>query len=104
MILYEVNLVIRASIHAEYLAWLVAHIDEMLTFPGFVSAELLEPRDPPAPAGMRTLTVHYRLVDEASLARYFAEHAPRMREEGLRRFGDGFSATRRVLAIETPSR
>jgi hypothetical protein len=51
---------------------------------------------------MRALTVHYRIVNEESLARYFAEDAPRMREEGLRRFGDGFHATRRVLAIETP--
>jgi hypothetical protein len=51
---------------------------------------------------MRALTVHYRIVDEESLARYFAEEAPRMRDEGLRRFGDGVRATRRVLAIETP--
>jgi hypothetical protein len=102
VILYEVNLVVREAIHADYLAWLVPHMGEMLAFPGFVSAELLEPRDPPAPEGMRALTVHYRIVNEESLARYFAEDAPRMREEGLRRFGDGFHATRRVLAIETP--
>jgi uncharacterized protein DUF4286 len=42
--------------------------------------------------------VHYRLVDEAALARYFAEHAAGMREAGVRRFGDAFTATRRVLA------
>jgi hypothetical protein len=102
VILYEVNLVIEEAIHAEYRAWLVPHIGEMLAFPGFVSAELLEARDPPAAEGTRALTVHYRIVDEASLARYFAEHAPRMREEGMRRFGDACRATRRVLAIETP--
>ena len=48
--------------------------------------------------GTRALTVHYRLIDEAALQRYLAEHAPRMREEGMRRFGDAFTATRRVLA------
>lgn len=97
MIVYEVNLDVRADIHESYRAWLGDHVAEMLALPGFVSADIFERRDPPPADGRRALTVHYRLTDEAALARYLTEHAPRMREAGLRRFGDAFTATRRVL-------
>ncbi|HVT33503.1 MAG TPA: DUF4286 family protein [Rhodanobacteraceae bacterium] len=97
MIVYEVNLVVREAIHAEYRAWLAGHVEEMLALPGFVSAEILDQLEPRPPAGTRALAVCYRVADPASLDRYFSDHAPRMREEGERRFGDAFTATRRVL-------
>jgi quinol monooxygenase YgiN len=98
MILYEVNLEVRDEILADYRPWLAEHVRAMLRMPGFVSAEVFERRDPPPPDGTHALTVQYRLVDEAALDRYLMQHALRMREDGLRRFGDGFTATRRVLA------
>ncbi|HEX5123879.1 MAG TPA: DUF4286 family protein [Rhodanobacteraceae bacterium] len=98
MIVYEVNLDVRADIYADYRAWLAAHVVEILALPGFESAEVFDVRDPAPANDRRALTVCYRLVDQASLDHYFAEHAPRMREDGKRRFGDGFTATRRVLA------
>ena len=98
MIVYEVNLEIRDGVADAFRTWLDGHVAEILTLPGFVSAEILERRDPPSATGTLALVVHYRLTDEASLQRYFDEHAPRMREDGLRRFGDAFTATRRVLA------
>lgn len=97
MIVYEVNLDVRADIHAAYLAWLGEHVAEMLALPGFVAAGIFERREPPPAEGRRALTVHYRVTDEVALARYLAEDAPRMREAGARRFGDAFTATRRVL-------
>ena len=102
MIVYEVNIEVRDAAYADYRAWLVQHVEQMLALPGFVAAEILERRDPPAAGGTHALTVHYRLVDEAALQRYLAEHAVRMRDEGVRRFGDAFSATRRVLAVIAP--
>ena len=103
MIVYEVNIEVREAAYPDYRAWLALHVEEMLALPGFLAAEIFERRDPPAPDGTRALAVQYRLVDEAALQRYLAEHAPRMREEGVRRFGDAFSATRRVLAVAAPS-
>jgi hypothetical protein len=97
MIIYEVNIEVREDTHADYRAWLAVHVNEILALPGFVAAEVFERREPSPAAGTRALTVHYRVIDEAALQRYFAEHAPRMREAGVRRFGDAFSATRRVL-------
>ena len=102
MILYEVNIEVRDDTYDAYRAWLAIHVDEMLALPGFVAAEILEGRDPPPPDGLRTLTVHYRLIHQAALDRYFAEDAARMREAGLRRFGDAFTATRRVLIGTAP--
>ena len=98
MIVYEVNIEIREPVFAEYRAWLAAHAEEILALPGFLAAEIFEVRAPQPAIGTRTLSVHYRLVDEASLQRYLDEHAPRLREDGLRRFGDAATATRRVLA------
>ena len=98
MILYEVNLEVRDEIIADYRPWLAEHVRDMLRLPGFVSAEVFERLDPPPGEGTHALTVQYRLVDEAALDRYLMQHALRMREAGLRRFGDAFTATRRVLA------
>lgn len=102
MIVYEVNIEVREEKYADYRAWLVLHVGQMLALPGFVAAEILEQRDPPPTRGTRALNVQYRLVDDAALQRYLTEHAPRMREEGVRRFGDAFTATRRVFAVVGP--
>jgi len=99
MIVYEVNIEVRDETYADYRAWLQLHVEHMLALPGFLGAEILQQRDPLPTQGMRALNVQYRLVDDAALERYLAEHAPRMREEGVRRFGDAFTATRRVLAV-----
>lgn len=97
MIVYEVNVEVRAEACAAYRAWLAGHVREILALPGFVSAEILERCEPPPAEGTCAFTVQYRLVDEAALRRYLDEDAPRLRAEGERRFGDAFTATRRVL-------
>jgi hypothetical protein len=103
MIVYEVNLSIDAAVYDAYRVWLDAHIAEILTLDGFLQATVWEVREPPASPTLRALCVHYRLRDRAALEDYFAHHAPRLREEGQRRFGGRFSATRRVLArVDAP--
>lgn len=99
-VLYEVNLDIDAGIAGAYRVWLVPHIAELLTLPGFLDATCYEVVDPPAAAGRLSLCVQYRLRDRAALDAYLRDHAPRMRADGLARFGDRFRATRRVLATE----
>lgn len=94
MIVYEVRLVVAPEIEAEYRAWLPGHIRELLALPGFLGAEwFTESGAGDAPC----FVVQYRLVDAAALDRYLAEHAPRLRAEGIARFGDRFTASRRVL-------
>jgi Domain of unknown function (DUF4286) len=97
-VVYEVNLDLDAAIRADYLAWLAAHVGEICALPGFIAAAVFEVTDPPAAAGRASVCVQYRLVDSAALETYLRDHAPRLRAEGIARFGDRFHASRRVLA------
>lgn len=94
-VVYEVNLEADADIAGPFDTWLRDHIADMLQFEGFRSAEILD--DPAAPAGRIRRVVQYRLRDQAALDDYLANHAPQMRAQGVARFGDRFSAERRVL-------
>jgi hypothetical protein len=96
VIVYEVNLRVRHEIAAAYRAWLGPHVDEMLALPGFDGAQVFSVRDGDD-AETTAMCVQYRLRDADALERYLHEHAPRLRAEGAARFGDGFSAQRRVL-------
>ncbi|QDQ40331.1 DUF4286 family protein [Legionella geestiana] len=53
-------------------------------------------------APQHAFTVHYRLQNRDSLEHYFKENAAAMREDGLRRFGGRFSASRRILELVKP--
>lgn len=97
-LVYEVNLSVRRDIEADYRAWLDAHVREILALPGFTGATVFERLEPAAAADEFCLSVHYRLRDEKALADYLREHAPRLRADGVARFGDRFRAERRVLA------
>ena len=95
-VVYEVNITVSADLHDEYLAWLEQHIEEMLGLPGFEQAVVLENLDHDDPQSYRC-TVHYVLRSKEDLQAYFDNHAERMRGQGIERFGDSMSATRRIL-------
>ena len=95
-VLYEVNLDADAAIEGPFDTWLRDHIADVLQFGGFLSAEILG--DPTAPAGRIRRIVQYRLRDQASLDAYLRDHAPRMRAQGVEKFGERYTAERRVLA------
>ena len=101
-VIYEVTVHARADIARDYLAWLRGHVEAMLGLPGFESAELHAVLEPAEDA--RGWCIRYRLRDRAALEDYLRDHAPRMRAEGIERFGDAFRAQRRVLAtLEDPA-
>ncbi|HEX5353365.1 MAG TPA: DUF4286 family protein [Rhodanobacteraceae bacterium] len=99
MILYVVDLEMAATLRDEYMAWLNDHVREMLALPGFESAEIMSPLEPPPSEGRWTICVHYRLRDRAAWQAYLSGHAQRMRQAGSDRFGDRVQASRRVLEI-----
>lgn len=97
MIIYTVDLEVEAAIAAEYLAWLQRHVQEMLTLPGFLAAEIFQ-RIEPAPAeGRASYCVHYRLRDRDAFDQYLTTHASRMREQSLLAFGSRVRAGRGLL-------
>ena len=97
MIVYEVNLSVDWAIADAYRAWLAEHVDAMLALPGFIDATRFDVLQSPQQAGRAEFCVQYRLRDAAALDEYLATHAPAMRADGVARFGERFSATRRVL-------
>ena len=99
MVVYEVNLTIHGDIYSEFTVWLRGHVKEMLQFPGFIQASLLK-QEQDDPSDQEKLTVQYQLEGRDDLEKYLIECAPKMREEGIKRFKDKFSATRRVFKVQ----
>jgi antibiotic biosynthesis monooxygenase (ABM) superfamily enzyme len=97
MIAYLVELDVEAALAADYLSWLRAHVQEMLALPGFLGAEIFERLEPAPGPGRVGYSVHYRLRDRAAFDAYLREHASRMREAGVRAFGDRVHARRGLL-------
>ena len=96
-VIYEVNIEVDAAAHDEYRAWLQGHIAEILELPGFTGAKMFDVLEPPPSAGRIGLCVQYALKERACLDDYLRDHAPRLRADGVARFGDRFQTTRRVL-------
>ncbi|MBS0214837.1 MAG: DUF4286 family protein [Proteobacteria bacterium] len=94
-VVYEVNLDADTAIAEAYLAWLRGHVAEILGLPGFLDARISAIEDPPP--GHILWCVHYRVSSRAALQDYFDHHAAAMRDDGIARFGDRFSASRRIL-------
>ncbi|MEE8119879.1 MAG: DUF4286 family protein, partial [Gammaproteobacteria bacterium] len=94
-VIYEVSLTIFPGIIDEYDAWLEEHVDAMLEIAGFESAKILlgEPEED----GNAKRVVVYRVRSKEELQSYFHTHATRMRNAGLEKFGDQFSASRRIV-------
>ena len=101
MIVYEVNLFVQRAIAIEFCLWLDAHVREIVALPGFLGAEVFERVEPAGPGDELALCTHYRMRDAEALADYLREHAPRLRADGVARFGDRFRAERRVLDLST---
>ena len=100
---YEVNLDVEAAAIDAFRDWLHAHVAEICALEGFLGAQVFDVVDPEPAAGRVALCVQYRLRDADALTRYLGDHAPRMRADGLARFGGRFEATRRVMAISPPA-
>jgi len=95
-VVYEVTLDVDAAIANEYRAWLNRHTAELLALPGFLDARILDVLDPASP-GRASLCVQYTLRDRGAYDDYLRDHAERVRGDGVARFGDRFSARRRLL-------
>lgn len=99
MVVYEVNLLIDENIYNQFELWLKEHAREMLQFPGFINAHILKPENEDT-VSQKKLTVQYLIDNKSSLTNYFNQFAVKMREEGLKRFKDQFSAERRIYEIK----
>ena len=101
-LIYEVSLEVSPDILNEYDAWLEDHVAEMLTIPGFLSAEIshIDPQQDQGDDWPR-LCVRYRVAGQEIFDDYLQNHAPRMRALGVEKFGDRFRASRRIFRGQT---
>ena len=97
MVIYEVNLSVNNSIYNDYIKWLKDHISKMLAFKGFCKHHLYEV--PSDELYQKKICVHYYVDSLKDLEYYFNNYAKEMKLDGLKIFGDNFSASRRILSI-----
>ncbi len=94
VVIYEVNLHIAKAVADRFADWLPGHVEEMLALPGFIDAVIAREE---ADDSSVAWSVRYRLQNRQALDDYFAEHAERMRADGIERFGEHMHASRRIL-------
>jgi hypothetical protein len=97
MVIYEVNLTVEAAHSAAFQAWLPKHAQEVVATGCFERATIYARDRADEPPDAALWTVHYLAPSREALATYLRDHAPRLRQDGLSRFGAAFSASRRLL-------
>lgn len=98
MIIYNVTINIDESIHDEWLLWIKEHIPQVLATGKFKDAKLTKVLVDKELGGV-TYSVQYRAFSRESLDAYYSEDAERLRNEGLKKFGDKTLAFRTELEI-----
>jgi len=96
MIIYEVNLSISPAVYDEFIIWLDIHIDKILSFKGFYFCKKYIVKT--TEKDVKKICLHYYIRNNLLLNDYLINHSSEMREEGIIRFKDNFSATRRILS------
>jgi DNA-directed RNA polymerase subunit L len=99
MVVYEVNLKILASVFDDYVNWLSHHVRDMLKLDGFQRAKYLS-EHPSREDDSIKLTVQYEVDTIANLQNYLDNHSKHMRDDGINKFPDQFSATRRIFEVK----
>lgn len=98
MVLYQVKLQVEPEIQSPFLSWLEGHIEEMLEFDGFLSAQILN--SSAFSSEKCTFWVHYMVDSMDSLENYFHNHAERMRQQSQKLFLGQVTAERQVLSVK----
>lgn len=96
MIVYNVTVKVENEILEEWLEWIQQHMPEVVEtgcFESYSFFELLEPKVDE----LRTFVVQYFAKNEADYERYVSDFAPKLREDGIKKFGEKFVAFRSIL-------
>ncbi len=96
MIVYNVTVKVENSILDEWLPWIESHMPEVVEtgcFESYSFFELLEPKTDED----RTFVVQYFAKNREQYEKYVSDFAPKLREDGMNKFGDKFVAFRSML-------
>ena len=99
MILYNVTINIHESVHDQWMRWMQEkHIADVLATGKFSAARMVKVLVEEDMGGT-TYSIQYTTDSKETLQRYYDEDAPRLREEGLRLYGDKMLAFRTELEL-----
>lgn len=88
MIIYNVTINIHEEIHDQWLLWMNnTHIPDIMATGKFLSARLVRVHTDQPLEGI-AFAAQYTAKDLQTLHSYYAEDAPRLRQEGLKMWGD----------------
>lgn len=94
MVVYEVVATVKAERAAEWHAWIIPHIQEVVDTGCFVTSELEKIIDPPSSDVI--FRVRYHSTSMQLIERYLSEHAPALRAAGIERFGEDVKTQRTI--------
>ena len=98
MIIYNVTTTLHESIHDTWLLWMTkTHIPEVLATGKFTAAKLV--RVLVEESEGKTYAVQFTTNSRETLQQYYAEDAPRLREESKKLFGDMALSFRTELEV-----
>ncbi|MFM9989476.1 DUF4286 family protein [Flavobacterium sp.] len=99
MIIYNVTVNIHESVHDQWFSWMQEkHITDVLATGKFTSARMVKVLIEEEMGGV-TYSIQFTTDSKETLDKYYQEDAPKMREEGLRLFGDKMLAFRTELEV-----
>jgi hypothetical protein len=99
MIIYNVTSNVNDDIHDKWLHWMQhEHIPEMIATGKFTKARLVKVLVDEKMGG-QTYSVQFFTDSKLTLEKYYAEDAPRLREQTQRKFGDGVVSFRTELQL-----
>lgn len=98
MIIYNVTINVDESVHDDWLAWIKAHIKEVLATGKFKDAKLTRVLVEEDLGGV-TYSIQYRAMSRELLDAYYKEDANRLRNDSFKRFGDKTVSFRTELEI-----
>ncbi|WP_298419257.1 DUF4286 family protein [uncultured Kordia sp.] len=97
MYIYNVTINVDDSIQQDFLTWIEAHIPDVLATGKFTNARLVQVLVEEEMG--TTYAVQYTATLKENIEAYYKEDAPKLREDGLKKFGDKMLAFRTELKV-----
>jgi hypothetical protein len=99
MIIYNVTVKVEPSSAEDWLKWMQEeHLQDMMNTGLFSDYRLCRLMEQDESDGI-SFVVQYHTDSVENYQSYIEEHAPRMRQKGLSKFGDKFVAFRTVMQV-----
>ena len=94
MIIYEIDIEIDNDIYKKYIQWLKKHIKLMLTFDGFLNANIYYYKKDTL---KKNILVHYYVFNINQLNDYINNKSYKIRSDGIEKFNSSIKIKRRIL-------